>query len=309
MFFTKLIAAALVALAIAPAAAQTEAAAPMTPKDFTLPAVNGGKDFTLSEAKGRVVALHFLLKTECPICIRTTNEYHLKGAELAGVQQVFIKPDSAEQIMAWVGKAGASVPTIYRDADATLAKEFGIPDGYQFHGEVVHFPALVILDQQGKEVFRYVGKNNSDRVPFDTFTAQVAKLLPPAHVEHYNVKPGKPAVAGYDVVSYQTTGPQMGDPAIVSRYRGVTYQFATTRNRDTFNLSPERYVPSYGGWCATAMADGSKVSIDPKNYTIDDGRLNLFYKGILGNAKPDWQQNIGTLKPKADASWKSTAGE
>jgi len=296
-----LAATAVVALS---AIAQAEA-----PADFTLPAVNAEKPFVLSEAKGRVVALHFLLKTECPVCIRTTNEYHQKGAELAGVQQVFIKPDSEEQILAWVGKAGGNVPVIYRDADAALAKQFGIPDGYAFHGESVHFPALVILDREGREVYRYVGKNNGDRVPFATFTAEVDKLLPAANTAHYNFKPGKPAVAGYDVVAYHNGGPEMGDATIVSRYRGVTYQFSTARNRDQFNLDPERFIPSYGGWCATAMADGSKVSIDPKNYTIDNGRLNLFYKGILGNAKPEWQKNIGTLQPKADEAWKKTAGE
>lgn len=65
---------------------------------------------------------------------------------------------------------------IYRDPDAGLAKQFGIPDGYAFHGQTVHFPALVLLDPEGKEVFRYVGKHNGDRLGFDALTAKLAEL-------------------------------------------------------------------------------------------------------------------------------------
>jgi peroxiredoxin Q/BCP len=68
------------------------------------------------------------------------------------------------------------LPVIYRDTEAGLAKAFDIPFGYKFHGQVVHYPALVILDPKGKEVFRYVGKNNGDRYDFDDFVAKIAEL-------------------------------------------------------------------------------------------------------------------------------------
>ena len=45
------------------------------PVDFTVPAVTGGADFKLSAAKGEYVAVHFLLKTECPICLRHTRSF------------------------------------------------------------------------------------------------------------------------------------------------------------------------------------------------------------------------------------------
>ena len=35
--------------------------------------------------------------------------------------------------------------TIYRDPDAALAKAYDIHDGYKFHGQTVHFPALALL--------------------------------------------------------------------------------------------------------------------------------------------------------------------
>ena len=66
--------------------------------------------------------------------------------------------------------------TVYRDPDAALAKKLKIPDGYQFHGQSVHYPALVLLNKKGEEVFRYVGKNNSDRLSFEKLAAKVAEL-------------------------------------------------------------------------------------------------------------------------------------
>ena len=44
------------------------------PNDFTVQSVTSTNVFKLSEAKGKLVALHFLLKTECPCCIRHTHD-------------------------------------------------------------------------------------------------------------------------------------------------------------------------------------------------------------------------------------------
>lgn len=149
------------------------------PADFKVEAPADGTVFQLSNAKGKYVALHFLLKTECPICLRYTRTLAQQAAMLPDVVQVFLKPDSADDIKAWTAHlgedAGKSV-VIYRDADAKLAREYAIPDGYKFHGQTVHYPALVLLDPAGKEVFRYVGKDNSDRFGFDQLKAKIAEL-------------------------------------------------------------------------------------------------------------------------------------
>ncbi len=145
------------------------------PKDFTVPSAFGGKSFKLSEARGRFVALHFLLKTECPFCLRHTHTYLEKASEMPEVTQVFLKPDTEAEIRKWATDIAKDSP-IYRDADAALAKAYGVPDGYKFHGQVVHYPALVLLDPFGKEVFRYVGKNNTDRFSFDQLKAKLAEL-------------------------------------------------------------------------------------------------------------------------------------
>ena len=108
------------------------------PEDFTVEAPVDGKKFTLSKARGSWVVLHFLLKTECPFCLRHTREYARRASELKEATQVFLKPDSVEEIRAWVEPLKESGITVYRDADAKLAEAFSIPGGYRFHGQVVH---------------------------------------------------------------------------------------------------------------------------------------------------------------------------
>jgi thioredoxin-dependent peroxiredoxin len=147
---------------------------------FTLSTADGTSTFTLADAKGKYVALHFLLKTECPICLKHTRDYAQKSTQLPNVVQVFIKPDADPELKKWEDKlkatTGITAPKIYQDENAQLAEKYKIPDGYQFHGQVVHFPALVLLDTQGKEVFRYVGKNNNDRFSFEQLQAKIGEL-------------------------------------------------------------------------------------------------------------------------------------
>lgn len=151
------------------------------PDDFTVRGVTGTNVFKLSEAKGKYVALHFLLKTECPYCIRHTHDYAKKSAGDSQVVHVFLKPDTDAEIKAWASKLGEDSlkVTIYRDPDAALAKSYNIPDGYKFHGQTVHYPALVLLDARGKEIFRYLGKSNADRLDYEKFSAKLMELTKP----------------------------------------------------------------------------------------------------------------------------------
>lgn len=158
------------------------AAIALPPQDFTVKSATDNSTFTLKEARGKFVAVHFLLKTECPLCLRHTRDYMTKAPTLPNVVQVFLKPDTDKEIEAWSTKLPAeelAKAPIYRDANAKLAKAFDIPDGYQFHGQVVHYPATVLIGPDGKEVFRYVGKSNGDRLSFEALSAKVAELTKP----------------------------------------------------------------------------------------------------------------------------------
>lgn len=148
-------------------------------EDFTVQRVNGFDAFTLSDARGKWVTLHFLLKTECPICLRTTVTYATRAHEAPDTIQIFLKPDDPQDTMDWLSKyppGAKGAPAVYRDANAQLAERFGIPGGYKFHGEVVHYPALIIIDPQGREVFRKVGTSTYDRMDFDDYLAQLDQL-------------------------------------------------------------------------------------------------------------------------------------
>jgi len=149
------------------------------PDDFTVKSATDKSSFTLKEARGKFVAIHFLLKTECPYCLRHTQDYISKSGTLPNVVQVFLKPDTDNEIEGWASKIPAEMlakAPMYSDANAKLAEAFDIPDGYKFHGQEVHFPALVLIGPDGKEVFRYVGKSNGDRLPFETLAEKVAEF-------------------------------------------------------------------------------------------------------------------------------------
>ena len=294
----------------------TPVSLPAAPADFTVESPADGKKFKLSEAKGKYVALHFLLKTECPYCLKHTHDYAVKSAGTPNVIHIFLKPDAIDEVKAWSDKAKRGEEfadvAIYHDADAKLAEQYGIPDGYQFHGQSVHFPALVLLDPAGKEVFRQVGKSNADRFSYEQFAMKLAELddKPSAALAHYNLGADKIALSGYDPVGYLTQNKALkGRKEISSRYHGATYFFATDENKKLFIASPEKYLPTYGGWCATAMAKGEKVEIDPTNFKVTNGRLFLFFKAFYANAIKDWNKDESNQTAKADANWKKIAGE
>jgi YHS domain-containing protein len=112
---------------------------------------------------------------------------------------------------------------------------------------------------------------------------------------------------GYDTVAYFTEGKATkGKSDINTKYNGITYNFSSEKNKALFMAEPKKYIPQYEGWCATAVAKGSKYKIDPTNYKITDGRLFLFYKedGIFGgDAKKDWLKDESGSVKKADANW------
>ena len=137
-----------------------------------------------------------------------------------------------------------------------------------------------------------------------------SKEKPAAAIQHYNLGTDKVALKGYDPVGYFTQNAAVkGKKEFSSQYRGVTYFFASDANKKLFTATPEKYLPTYGGWCATAMAKGEKVEIDPTNFKVTNGRLFLFFKAFYANAIKDWNKDEPGQTAKADANWKKIAGE
>lgn len=120
------------------------------------------------------------------------------------------------------------------------------------------------------------------------------------------------AIDGYDPVAYFPEGgskPAKGKKDITAQHRGVTYRFRDTKNRDRFLLQPDKYEPAFGGWCAWAMADDDRVSIDPDSFLIQDGELLLFYDGFLADTRKKWRKgDTAKLKREAGGHWRQHFG-
>ena len=112
------------------------------------------------------------------------------------------------------------------------------------------------------------------------------------------------ALNGLDPVSYFKGGPTQGDASLMSDHAGAVYYFANEENKATFDAAPDKYVPQYGGWCATAMSEGTRFGADPTNFTIDNNRLFVFYRGIAGDTLPQWNENPKERIELADKAWK-----
>jgi YHS domain-containing protein len=110
----------------------------------------------------------------------------------------------------------------------------------------------------------------------------------------------KVAVSGYDVVSYFSGTPLKGKNDLTTEHEGATYRFATAENRDIFKASPAKYTPQYGGWCAWGWSQGYPAKIDPKAWTIVDGKLYLNYNAQV---KVDWDKDQTGFIKKADVNF------
>jgi YHS domain-containing protein len=112
------------------------------------------------------------------------------------------------------------------------------------------------------------------------------------------------AIHGYDPLSYLEGHAKKGSKEYSTAFEGATYLFTSKKHLDSFKLSPNRYEPSYKGWCAYAMAEGDKVDVDPETFKVIDGRVYLFYNGFLGNTLKKWNKDESNLHKKANEQWK-----
>jgi YHS domain-containing protein len=110
---------------------------------------------------------------------------------------------------------------------------------------------------------------------------------------------------GYDLTSYfSQEKPQRGNGHHTATVDGVTYLFATDMNKKTFEASPAKYLPQYGGYCAFGASIGKKFVADPDVYDIVDGKL---YMNLDSKIRGMWSQNMSTRIKDGDANWKNIA--
>lgn len=82
---------------------------------------------------------------------------------------------------------------------------------------------------------------------------------------------------GYDCVATFTMPDQTikGKPEFESKFEGAKYWFANAENKATFDATPAKYAPLYGGFCAIAVAEGNLRPIQPWTHRIVDGHLTV----------------------------------
>ena len=83
-------------------------------------------------------------------------------------------------------------------------------------------------------------------------------------------------------------------------------KFANSDNLKAFEANPNKYVPSYGGWCAFGVSVGKKFVSDPEAWKIVDGTL---YLNLDKNIQADWLKDVPGRIESANANWTKIANK
>lgn len=277
----------------------------------TIAAAVDNKPFTISNAKGRYLALHYMQIPPSDESAAQVLEFTRRSSEVAGVVHAFVVRSGAADARDWATRCRSAESLVYYDADGQLANE--LMANRSPSSETTSPPArfTIVFDPDGKELLRIVPGSGEVFPSFDAFAAHYATKAALPAIGDYNLPESRLALEGYDPVAYFVQGKaERGKANLFSSYRGVTYRFASDQNRRAFIANPAGYLPTYGGWCASAMgAKAKKIEIDPTNFKIKDGRLLLFYKDFFSDALKDWNKHEKEWEPAADVNWKKLSGE
>jgi len=115
------------------------------------------------------------------------------------------------------------------------------------------------------------------------------------------VDPNHIAIKGYDTVAYFTDGKAIkGSSEFEYVFDDAKWQFSSAAHRDLFATDPDRFMPQYGGFCASAMVFGDLTPADPEAWAIVDGKLYMVARKTgLNRWKADSAENIKA----ADEHW------
>jgi YHS domain-containing protein len=145
------------------------------------------------------------------------------------------------------------------------------------------------------------------RVLFGTIVLLLVLPLAGATKQLVNIDEDGIGLQGYDPVAFFTENqPVKGSQEFTSIFKGVTYHFASAKNRDTFNKTPAKYEPQFGGFCAYGVSRGKKVPIKIEAFQIVNGRLLMQYDlDVRDKFNKDTNGNLKS----ADEKWPSVLEE
>ena len=123
----------------------------------------------------------------------------------------------------------------------------------------------------------------------------------PARKARLNVDRNGLILKGYDAVAYFTRHQAVkGNPAIQTSFGGATYYFASVADKVAFGKNPSKYVPQYGGFCASHMSKGKLKDSNPTAFLIYKGKL---YVCAGADGAKEFRSNIDENMRKADDYW------
>jgi YHS domain-containing protein len=91
-----------------------------------------------------------------------------------------------------------------------------------------------------------------------------------------------------------------GKAAHATELNGRTYHFLNADAKKMFEETPEKFLPAYDGYCATAVAQGQKLVSDPTIFKVVNGHTYLFSSK---QALAMFEKDPGGTIAKADARW------
>ena len=107
----------------------------------------------------------------------------------------------------------------------------------------------------------------------------------------YSCGKGEVAFDGYDVVSYYEDGPVKGISQYQTTYDGIVLYFKSDDNLKKFKAAPLKYMPAYGGWCATGVAHDNLVVPNFAMYKIQNDQLLFFEVRGFFNGLSQWEKD------------------
>lgn len=127
-----------------------------------------------------------------------------------------------------------------------------------------------------------------------------------AMAQEFNTDDSKIGLNGYSPVSYLDLElAQRGSKEYMSEHKGVKYFFTSTDQKKTFDANPGKYLPQYGGWCATGIAIGAKFRTDPNKFLVRDGKYYVYLNSIEVDALQVWnEKGHSEMVKNANENWK-----
>lgn len=109
------------------------------------------------------------------------------------------------------------------------------------------------------------------------------------------------AIKGYDPVAYFTEGKAIkGDQQFVCNWSNSNWYFVSAAHLDSFKVSPDKYAPQFGGYCAYGTSENHKSPTDPTAFTIVNDKLYLNYNNQV---KTMWLKDTANRIEKANQFW------